>query len=76
VFSDEELVSQPPDELGQQDDQPRYPRRQRHPPVRYGIDEYVDMAFLGEAAEDPESIKEALQSQLSKQWQEAADAEF
>ena len=32
--------------------------------------------FLGEAAEDPESIEEALQSQLSKQWQEAADAEF
>ena len=38
--------------------------------------EYVDMAFLGEAAEDPESIKEALQSQLSKQWQKVTDAEF
>ena len=45
-------------------------------PVRYGIDEYVDVKFLGEAAEDPESIEEALQSRLSKQWQEAADAEF
>ena len=62
VFSDEKLVSQSPDEICQQDDQPWYPRRQRHPPVRYGIDEYIDMAFLGKAAEDPESIEEALQS--------------
>ena len=37
---------------------------------------YTDMAFLGEVAEDPESIKEALQSRLYKQWQEAADIEF
>jgi len=39
-FSDEEQVSQPPNELGQQDDEPRYPRRQICPPVRYGIDEW------------------------------------
>ena len=45
VFSDEELVLQPPNKLGQQDDQTRYPRRQKCPPVRYGVDEYVDMAF-------------------------------
>ena len=76
VFSDEKLVSQSPDEMCQEDNQLRYPRRQRRPPVRYGIDEYIDMAFLGEAAEDPESIEEALQSRLSKQWQEVADAEF
>ena len=34
------------------------------------------MAFLGEAAEDSESIEEALHSRLSKQWQEATNAEF
>ena len=34
------------------------------------------MAFLDEAAEDPESIEEALQSRLSEQQQEVADAEF
>jgi len=45
MFCDLELVSQPLDELGQQDDQPRYPRRQRRPPVSYGIDEYIGMAF-------------------------------
>jgi len=34
------------------------------------------VTFLGEAAEDPKSIEETLQSRLSKHWQEAADAEF
>ena len=43
-----------------------YPRRQRIIPVRYGIDEYVDIAFLG--GEEPQSIEEALGSKLSKKW--------
>ena len=66
MFSDEELAFH--NKLmryansWQQDDQPQYPRRQRRLPVTHGIDEYIDMAFLSEAAEDPESIEEALQS--------------
>jgi len=45
--------------------------------IRYDIDEYTDVAFLGESqTEDPKSIEEALQSRLSKKWQEAADSEF
>ena len=71
----EESVVQQPDDQGQ--GQHRYPARQRRPPVRYGIDEYTDMALLGGSqTEDPQSIEEALRSRLSKKWQEAADSEF
>ena len=45
-----------------EEDQQRYPRRQRTMPVRYGIDEYIDIAFLG--GEEPQSIEEALDSKL------------
>ena len=46
-------------------------------PIRYGIDEYVDTAFLGEGQiEEPKSIEEALESKLSKKWKEAADSEY
>ena len=51
-----------------------YPRRQRSVPVRYGIDEYIDIAFLGSG--DPVSIEEALESKLSQHWKEAADSEY
>ena len=61
----------------------RYFNRTTNPGAREDSDVHLelmsvhtDMAFLGEAAEDPESIEVALQSQLSKQCQEAADAEF
>ena len=47
-----------------EEDQQRYPRRQRTVPVRYGIDEYIDIEFLG--GEEPQSIEEALDSKLSK----------
>ena len=56
------------------EDQQCYSRRQRTMPVRYGIDEYVDIAFLD--GEEPHSIEEALDSKLSKKWKEAADSEY
>ena len=74
---DEELVEleqpQPEEEVGQVD-QHRYPRRQRTAPIRYGIDEYIDTAFLdGGQIEEPQTIEEALKN---KEWKEAADSEY
>ena len=71
-----EQLEQPQNEEREdvEEDQQRYPRRQRPMPVRYGIDEYIDIAFLG--GEEPQSIKEALDSKLSKKWKEAADSEY
>jgi len=43
---DREPVEQP-EQDNQSDDQHRYPSRQRTLPIRYGIDEYIDTAFLG-----------------------------
>ena len=47
---EEEQVQQPeqpqPEEQEDQEGQHQYPRRQRIVPIRYGIDEYVDTAFL------------------------------
>ena len=74
---DEEPVEleqpQPEEEMGQED-QHRYPRRQRTAPIKYRIDEYVDTAFLDRGQmEEPQTIEEALKS---KEWKEAADSEY
>lgn len=61
----------PPNE---QEPEDRYPKRHRTVPVRYGIDEYVDIAFSG--GEEPQNINEALESRKSLQWKEAADSEY
>ena len=71
---DESFVEQPEQSQGQDEVQQRRSERQRTVPIRYGIDEYVDTAFLGE--EEPQSIEEALNSGLSNKWKEAADSEY
>ena len=78
VPEDEESIELPnepqPEEQVIQEYQHRYPRRQRTAPVRYGIDEFVDTAFLDEVqVEEPKSIDEALKDQ---EWKEAADSEY
>eukprot|EP00731_Ephydatia_muelleri_P018948 Em0011g988a len=52
-------------------EQSRYPRRMRIAPTRYGIDEYVGTVLMTQL-EEPQSITEALESDLSEQWREAA----
>ena len=78
VPEDEEPIELPiepqPQEQVVQEQQHRYPRRQRTAPVRYGIDEFVDTAFLDEVQiEEPKGIEEALKDQ---EWKEAADSEY
>ena len=54
-----------------------YPRRQKTAPVRYGIDEYADTAFVIEGqVKEPQSIEEALKSEFSEQWNRATDSEY
>ena len=69
VHADEESIELPnelqPEEQVVQEHQHQYPRRQRTAPVRYGIDEFVDIAFL----EEPIGNEEALKDQ---EWKEAA----
>ena len=43
-------------------------------PIRYGIDEYVDTVLV--ACSEPQSITEALESEMSEQWEEAANLEY
>ena len=58
------LIEPQPQEQVVQEQQHRYPRRQRTAPVRYGIDEFVDTAFLDEVQiEEPKGIEEALKDQ-------------
>ena len=78
VLEDEEPIELPnelqPQEQVIQEQQHQYPRRQRTTPVRYGIDKFVDTAFLDEVQiEEPKSIEEALKDQ---EWKEAADSEY
>ena len=67
-------LSQLPQQPQPQEEEHHYPRRQRTAPVRYGIDEYIDIAFLGGGhLDEPTDITEALQSE---RWKEAADSEY
>jgi len=73
---DGEPVEQP-EQDNQADDQHLYHSRQRTVPVQYGIDKYVDTAFLGGGQmEESQRMEEALESRLSKSWKEAADSEY
>lgn len=56
-------------------EQSRYPRRMRIAPTRYGIDEYVGTVLMTQL-EEPQSITEALEIDLSEKWREAADSEY
>ena len=76
-------------ETPEQGEQPRRSERQRRPLVRYGIDEFADMA-VEDAVEDsvphfayracqimePQTMEEALSSDHAKEWKEAADSEY
>lgn len=55
----------------------QYPERSRQVPIRYGIDEYADMATLGDSQiNEPATMEEALASDLAKEWEAAADSEY
>ena len=58
-----------PENVQQGEEQCHYPKRQRRVPVRYGFDEYADLACtkgLEGQINEPRSIKEALASDLTK----------
>ena len=59
--------------------------RQRQPPIRYGVDEYADVAkgdYLQHTAynvcqiSEPRTIDEALKGDHAKEWKAAADSEY
>ena len=62
------------------------PQRHRQPPVRYGLDEYADIATMQDCVHhvaynacqimEPKSLEEALTTDHAKQWQAAADSEY
>ena len=57
-----------------------YPERQRRVPVRFGIDEYADLACAEGLEEsqinEPSSIEEALASEHAEEWKASANAEY
>ena len=78
----EESSQCPPDTT---DDSSRRSQRQRQPPVRYGFDEFVDMATEDQVHHtayhvcqilEPQTIEEALKSNQAKEWKAAADSEY
>lgn len=66
----------------QQPERERRPQRERRPPVRYGLDEFADLAGVSHVAfnvckiKEPTTIDEAFTSEHAEQWKEAADSEF
>ena len=62
--------------------EPRRSERESRPPNRYGFSEYADTAKVDHLAynvsqiAEPNTIEEALASEYSKEWKEAADSEY
>lgn len=64
----------------------RHSGRQRHPPVRFGYDEFADSAGADHQVhhiaynmcqiEEPKSMKEALEGEYATEWKFAADSEY
>ena len=73
----EEIESRNNEELEHQQ-----PQRHRRPPIRYGIEEYVDTAkdHVNHVAYchiiETKTMEEALNSEHRKEWKEAADSEY
>ena len=65
-----------------QPEQRRQSERTRRPPVRYGQDEYTATANVEHVAcaayqvAEPQTMDEALSSDYSTQWKQAADSEY
>ena len=67
----------------QEEDTPRHSARQRQPPVRYGLDEYADMATAADHVHhfayivcqivEPKTMQEALASDQAQKGKAAAD---
>ncbi len=51
----------------------RQSSRQRHAPVRYGTDEYIEAAIVKSDTTEPESIEEAL---ANEDWRAAVNSEY
>ena len=75
------------DDEGKQADQDRrQSQRQKRPPVRFGLDEYADVAATDDDVHhfayhvsqvtEPTSRDEALTSNHAKEWKEAGDSEY
>ena len=70
---------QPPVEI--EPEEPR-PERRRGPPVRFGIDEYADLAvtehfaYRAYVTDEPGTIQEALATDEATKWKAAADDEY
>ena len=71
-------------EGSEQPEQLRRSERVRRPPVRYGIDEYINnanvtsrhVAYQAVRIEEPTTIDNALNGEYSKEWKAAADLEY
>ena len=82
--SEEQDQPDPPRRVEPEQVEPRRSGRARRPTLRFGIDEFADMAtpdVLHSAytvceIQEPQSMTEALKSDHAKQWKEAADAEY
>ena len=65
---------------GEREEEHRYPERRRCAPVRFGINDYADLACTEGLEEsqitEPSSIEEAFASDLAGEWKASANAEY
>ena len=83
-----ETISEERNEAIQPEVAHQRPARQIRPPVRYGVDEYVDTAscsatdqachtaYYASQIVEPTTMKEAMASDYATEWKEAADLEY
>ena len=61
-------------------------KRPRRPPIKYGFDEYADLAgienqvhhvaYNASQVKEPKSMKEAMEGEQARQWKQATDSEY
>ena len=86
LIPDSEKAHGPEDYLAvSSKDNLRCSERQRQPPIRYGVDEFADVAKENEVCHssynvcqisEPQTIEEALKGNYAKEWKAAANSEY
>lgn len=82
-----ESEHQPEEQVGEESEtEHSQPKRPRRPPIKYGFDEYADLAgienqvhhvaYNASQVKEPKSMKEAMEGEQARQWKQATDSEY
>ena len=86
-IDESESEHQPEEQMGEESEtEHSQSKRPRRPPIKYGFDEYADLAgienqvhhvaYNASQVKEPKSMKEAMKCEQARQWKQATDSEY